>query len=774
MAWLLRITASLLLLVASSLVTALPARADTPEPAHLDGAVTAFDVSVTSEGLPTLEVNADDRAHLPEDVVLDVDAGSAQAGHQLGWSTLRLPEGGQAALELSITGPGQVLAEDVADDGSRAVLLDSTDEADDTLVLPAAAYGWPLWTFSEPGQYEIEATPRVEATDGTAVSGETSRYLIEVAAPDDSGQTDPGGTDPGEQTPTDPPPSDQAPPSDTPPAEDPAPAEDEPVRTAAEDDEACEVPGLPANAVRASEGHFDYGVQVKNGAMTSLVKDDRPSPAVWRAPGKMLFELGTAAKTDVPDNPTFSFLGKPGEKIWTIGQTQETNVPWLGWNTQHESAIENIPGSTTWKLDDVEGPGELFVYQTGSFGNLIQMLGTPDSWPKSVAIPHNTHAHGNWSFTEPGIYKIATTHTARLTSGQTVSSSGTLTFRVGPCAKEAPDDTASDGGKNTADDTDDTAPAPKSDPAPRETPSPGSTPAPSSNPLRDCVPASGDSGKSNSANDDAGDTTPDTGDAVRQTSVSDGHFDFGSNIVNSALVARVKDDRTQPPKWVAPESLRFVLGSASRKEVPSGSAYSFLGKPGDPIWLIPQTQVSGVPWLGWNTQHDTVRSQVNGSVKYTLDGVDGPGDLAVYLTDSFGGVGEKVFGNVGGFPTSFTVPLNVHAHGNWAFTKAGTYKVTMTQTAKLKSGKSVSDTSTLTFVVGGRSASGGRSLGLTLPLSGQVRWAPLTPVSAAGDEDCVLPSTGADDTLTLLLPLGLTLVASGAALLVVRRRAARV
>ncbi|QOQ38673.1 choice-of-anchor M domain-containing protein [Trueperella pecoris] len=50
---------------------------------------------------------------------------------------------------------------------------------------------------------------------------------------------------------------------------------------------------------------------------------------------------------------------------------------------------------------------------------------------------------------------------------------------------------------------------------------------------------------------------------------------------------------------------------------------------------------------------------------------------------------------------SYTVPANTHAHPNWVFTKPGTYKVTLTQTATLKNGKRAQATGTLTFNVGG-------------------------------------------------------------------------
>ncbi|MDQ6524825.1 TIGR03773 family transporter-associated surface protein [Nocardioides sp. LHD-245] len=776
---LLAVGAALLLLVMSGLPTA-PVRAAPSAggagPTVLrtvDGPVTLLDAAWAEDGTPVLDLTQAAQVHRPADVVVELGDEALGDGTPLGWSTRRVPvtePGRTLDVDLEVSGPGRVLVQDVGPDGARVALVDTGDDRPDLVALPPDSEGWPLWSFAAPGRYVVEAT----------FSGVATRYLLDVPDPSaepveplpgqpepvEPGAVEPGAVEPGpaELGPVEPPPA-------------VVPPEPAAAVTPAKQEDACVAPGLPADAVRVSDGHFDYGVQVAGGRLDSRVKDDRTSPPVWREPATMLFEVGEPARKQVPANPALAFLGAVGGDIWTIGQVQETGVPWLGWNTQHASAIGDIQGATTWQLDTVEGPGQLFVYQTGSFGSISPVLSTADGWPRSTTIPANVHAHGNWSFTRPGVYRVTTTHLARLTSGGEVSSTDTLTFRVGPCAQEAPGPVADTGkaGEKTGKDG-------KKGKSAQGGPETGTPPAPAPLPTRtpaECVPVARDQDAAAPAGPSGASGAPGASDPATpptaQTAVSDGHFDFGSVIEGTAMQARVKDDRTQPPSWVQPEGLRFVLGSAAEQEVPAGSAYSFLGSAGAKIWLIPQTQVSGVPWLGWNTQHETVRQQVRGSVRYRLDGVSGPGELAVYLTDSFGGVGEKVFGSVAGFPRSFDVPLNVHAHGNWVFTAAGTYQVTITQSATLSDGTSVSDRATLTFVVGGGAGGGGRSVGLTVPLALPTTLPTTLPTAlpAAPTRDCVIPATGADDSLTLLLPLGVTLVVTGAAVLGVRRRATR-
>jgi putative ABC transporter-associated repeat protein len=187
---------------------------------------------------------------------------------------------------------------------------------------------------------------------------------------------------------------------------------------------------------------------------------------------------------------------------------------------------------------------------------------------------------------------------------------------------------------------------------------------------------------------------------TRQVSAADadvaasGHVDFGSQLVGGELVARAKDDAGV---WRDPAGLVLHVSDAARGAVPGG--YGFLGTPGSTIWTIPESQAGGVPWLGWNTQHPSVTSGLSGPVTFTLAGVDGPGDLIVYMSGTFGSANQRVFDTVGG-PRSISVPLNTHQHANWVFTQPGAYHVTITQTGTTASGRRVSATGVVHVFVG--------------------------------------------------------------------------
>lgn len=155
--------------------------------------------------------------------------------------------------------------------------------------------------------------------------------------------------------------------------------------------------------------------------------------------------------------------------------------------------------------------------------------------------------------------------------------------------------------------------------------------------------------------------------------ITDGHFDLGPAIENGQLVARIKDDRSVPAVWKDPASLTFALGEKARIKAPE--ALSYAAAPGQDVWMIPATQIRGVPWLGMNSQREEIVTETSGQVRFSLLDVQGPGNVAVFESGSLGaGIGTHVFDGAG---TSYTLPANTHAHQNWVFTEPGSYELTI-------------------------------------------------------------------------------------------------
>ena len=158
-----------------------------------------------------------------------------------------------------------------------------------------------------------------------------------------------------------------------------------------------------------------------------------------------------------------------------------------------------------------------------------------------------------------------------------------------------------------------------------------------------------------------------------ENGITDGHFDLGPAIENGQLVARIKDDRSVPAVWKDPASMTFALGEKARIKAPE--ALSYAAAPGQDVWMIPATQIRGVPWLGMNSQREEIVTETSGQVRFSLLDVQGPGNVAVFESGSLGaGIGTHVFDGAG---TSYTLPANTHAHQNWVFTEPGSYQLTI-------------------------------------------------------------------------------------------------
>jgi len=183
-----------------------------------------------------------------------------------------------------------------------------------------------------------------------------------------------------------------------------------------------------------------------------------------------------------------------------------------------------------------------------------------------------------------------------------------------------------------------------------------------------------------------------------------GHVDLGPRFVDGAWRVQLRDDRPDPPVWRDLEDAVIHVRDAARVTVPDDPAFRFLGRPGTPVWVLPQVQDPDVVWPGWNTEDREVVARVLGEVRWRLHGVEGPGGraargFALFLNDRFGAPAIR-FAGARPMPQQLGVPLGTHAHGNWVFPAPGAYGLDVELSAALRDGTSVRDRRTLRFAVG--------------------------------------------------------------------------
>jgi putative ABC transporter-associated repeat protein len=221
-------------------------------------------------------------------------------------------------------------------------------------------------------------------------------------------------------------------------------------------------PSVPAatDQVVIGNGHVDLGPRFVDGKWTIQLRDDTADPAVWRPLENAVIQATSKARVAVPDDPAYTFLGKPGQQVWVIPQVQQAGVVWPGWNTQDREVATRVDREVTWSLEGVRGPGAFTLFLNSDFGKPSPVFDSRKPFPQQTGIDVNTHVHGNWTFDAGGTYLLDVSMTAELTDGSTVTDRRTLRIYAG------------DGDARTAFATEAT---PSSD-----SPAPASTPAPAS------------------------------------------------------------------------------------------------------------------------------------------------------------------------------------------------------------------------------------------------------------------------------------------------------
>ncbi|MET7398919.1 choice-of-anchor M domain-containing protein [Dactylosporangium sp. NPDC005572] len=184
-----------------------------------------------------------------------------------------------------------------------------------------------------------------------------------------------------------------------------------------------------ASPVVLSQGHVDVvDVEYEDGAIEVHVHDETVEPGVERDPADVLFKVKKQAKTTVPSNPAYSFLGAPGDPVWILPQLQNPALLWAGLGTEELEPGVFQGDSVNVKFVNVIGPDDVSLYTTSGTGVPTVLVDSGDGLPDTVALPVGSHLHLNWAFEQAGTYKIKLKVTGTLATGGHVSSD-VVTYR---------------------------------------------------------------------------------------------------------------------------------------------------------------------------------------------------------------------------------------------------------------------------------------------------------------------------------------------------------
>ncbi|WP_035812806.1 choice-of-anchor M domain-containing protein [Jiangella gansuensis] len=190
-------------------------------------------------------------------------------------------------------------------------------------------------------------------------------------------------------------------------------------------------------------GHIDaFALLWENDQLVVELQEDVTGHHVRHAPEDVLLQVKPQAALTLPDPvpQSLAFLGDAGETVYYLPQTQDQELIWPGWST------ESLPAGVFTnplriQITDVDGPGDVFLWQTGSFGQSLPVLaGGGHQLPGTIPANVNVHAHANWAFTAEGTYRLTVEAAGDLAAGGTATSSPvTYTFQVGDGVDPGPD-----------------------------------------------------------------------------------------------------------------------------------------------------------------------------------------------------------------------------------------------------------------------------------------------------------------------------------------------
>ena len=367
-----------------------------------------------------------------------------------------------------------------------------------------------------------------------------------------------------------------------------------------------------------------------------------------------------------------------GGSGYFLPQTQDPTLPWPGWDVLSlaPAGFERVEFDVSYTHPD---GGRISLWTENFLSGRSSRLRSGgfelDPHGSTIAQDYLSHTHANWVFSQAGSYELSVQARAYRNDGSfETTRSATYLIEVGGAqGVSTPQNSGVQSGGVLPPAVEESAAGGEEESLTRDAPQRvGSERCIATRITREADEDEVSRIRSDSETPNQAITTLNV-QVGSEGGITDGHFDLGPAIENGQLVARIKDDRSVPAVWKDPASMTFALGEKAKIKAPE--ALSYAAAPGQDVWMVPATQIRGVPWLGMNSQREEIVTETSGQVRFSLLDVQGPGNVAVFESGSLGaGIGTHVFDGAG---TSYTLPANTHAHQNWVFTEPGSYQLTI-------------------------------------------------------------------------------------------------
>ncbi|MDY6082313.1 MAG: TIGR03773 family transporter-associated surface protein [Actinomycetaceae bacterium] len=524
---------------------------------------------------------------------------------------------------------------------------------------------------------QARLTPEVQPTPGEQPTTDAEPSESESASPTDQNDHDADGADDADETPDH--------------------------HSKHDAQEGSSTDPVDGKRVLLDAGHVDLAAQMVDGELDLRVKDDTGlvhKKSVLRLPHTVALGVRNHARevnTPKRIRQGFSFLGDAGSSAYVLPETEKSGLIWPGYST--EALAEKVDySSQRLHIGLLDGPGDVKLFQT-NLGKPTLLFDSSQNDESSLSVPGPVHVHTGWAFTKPGRYEVLFYFSAKTPDGAEIEPvQRSVVFLVGDEAIAGAEDVARAGSTQPSD-------SHSSDPQPDATPDlkPDATPQPQ--PGEQSGEHSGDhpsSGSGTTGTSSVADSTPapdkpgekpQGGKPGKKLTLDTGHTDiFNVSMEQGKLVLALKEDVTGYHVAHAPEDVTLVVKPQALTKLPA----SYPAAP--QAYVLPLNQDQNLLWPGWSTLE--TREAGVGAVNIQISDVHGPGAVHIFSQDFVGNPQPLLSGGSTRLPGTISVAEPAHVHAYWAFTKPGTYTMTVKAQAMLGTKNLVTSTHTYTWIVG--------------------------------------------------------------------------
>lgn len=208
---------------------------------------------------------------------------------------------------------------------------------------------------------------------------------------------------------------------------------------------------VSAQETLLSTGHYDLGINyTQAGGWHSYIHDY--SNGQQRDTSHTIYAIGSAAEAVVPADPAYTLLGEAGTTVWIAPEIYSEDIVYLGIGAPllernlFAGGLSNR-GQLSMRLVSVSGSGpdsggSMSMWQSGFpprfYFSSADGIDETDSLDNITA---NFHAHYNWGFTKPGLYRITFEISGTLLpelGGNYTATQATYTFEVVNAGDDSP------------------------------------------------------------------------------------------------------------------------------------------------------------------------------------------------------------------------------------------------------------------------------------------------------------------------------------------------